>query len=145
MVISSELRAGVIWAGVVGSYPDLICCWRRAPEGAPTPTPNPNFRSGWRTQWQNVYGSPEENPEFWMGISANSYLADLSGPVQIHHGTADTSVPVAFSQTLYEQILQSGLPVEYYEYPQDDHNLSGSFSLAMSRTLEFFDQYLKEK
>ena len=143
MVISPAIRAGVIWAGVVASYPDLICCWRRPTPGIPTPTPNPNFRSGWRTTWQELYGTPEENPEFWSRLSANSYLTDLSGPLQLHHGTGDTSVPLAFSQTLYEQILNAGMPVEYYEYPDDDHNLSVNFSLAMARTLEFFDRYLK--
>ena len=143
MVISPDIRAGVIWAGVVGSYPDMLCCWRLPTPGVPAPTPNPNFRSGWRTSWQDRYGTPEENPDFWMGISANNYLADLSGPIQLHHGTGDTEVPVAFSQSLYEQILQAGKTVEYYEYPGDNHNLSNYFNLAMNRTIEFFDQYLK--
>jgi uncharacterized protein len=143
MVISPTIRAGVIWAGVVGSYPDLICCWRRAAPGLPTPTPNANFRSGWRSGWQELYGTPEENPEFWKGISANSYLSTLSGPVQLHHSTGDTSVPVKFSRDLYQQIVQAGMPVEYYEYPGDDHNLSASFKQAMTRTIIFFDRYLK--
>ncbi|OGO66622.1 MAG: peptidase [Chloroflexi bacterium RBG_19FT_COMBO_50_10] len=143
MVISPLIRAGVIWAGVVGSYPDMLCCWRRSPPGAPTPTPNVNFRSGWRTQWQNLYGSPEENPDFWLGISANNYLEDLSGPIQLHHGTADTEVPLLFSQNLFQQIQQAGKVVEYYEYLQDNHNLSNYFNLAMTRTLQFFDRYLK--
>lgn len=142
MVISPDIRAGVIWAGVVASYPDLICCWRTPDPNAPTATPNPNFRGGWRT-WQTTFGTPQENPEFWRGISANSYLADISGPVQLHHGTADTSVPIAFSRTLYQQLLDAGKTVEYYEYEGDDHNLAKYFSTAMQRTLEFYDRYLK--
>jgi dipeptidyl aminopeptidase/acylaminoacyl peptidase len=145
MVISPDIKAGVIWSGVVGSYPDLICCWRQPTPGVPTQTPNPNFRSGWRTLWQDLYGSPEDNPEFWLGISANSYLNDLSGPIQIHHGTGDTSVPIKFSQDLYQQTLSAGIAMEYYEYEGDDHNLAGYFTLAMTRTLEFFDRYLKDE
>jgi fermentation-respiration switch protein FrsA (DUF1100 family) len=143
MVISPAIKAGVIWAGVVASYPDLICCWRRSAPGAPTPTPNPNFRSGWRTTWQELYGLPESNPDFWLGISANHYLAEISGPLQIHHGTADTSVPVQFSRDLYSQMQAAGMPADYYEYEGDDHNLAGYFSLAMARTIAFYDQYLK--
>ena len=143
MVISPDIKTGVIWAGVVGSYPDLICCWRRPTPGVPTPTPNVNFRSSWRTTWQNLYGSPDENPDFWFGMSANNYLSDLSGPIQLHHGTADTSVPIKFSRDLYQQIQQAGKVVEYYEYEGDDHNLATYFSLAMSRTIAFFDKYLK--
>lgn len=142
MVISPDIRAGVIWAGVVASYPDLICCWRTPVPNRPTATPNPNFRGGWRT-WQTTFGTPDENPAFWQGISANSYLAEISGPVQLHHGTADTDVPIAFSRSLYQQMLAAGKTVEYYEYEGDDHNLAKYFSAAMQRTIEFYDKYLK--
>jgi len=143
MVISPDIKAAVIWAGVVASYPDLLCCWRTPTPGQPTPTLDPNFRPGWRNEWQQKYGTPEENLKFWLGVSANSYLADLSGPLQLHHGTGDTDVPVKFSRDLYQQLLDAGQVAEYYEYEGDDHNLAGSFSLAMTRTLNFFDQYLK--
>ncbi len=147
MVISKDIKAAVIWAGVVANYPDLLCCWRTPTPGptatsGPTATLNPDFRPGWRS-WQREYGSPEENLKFWLGVSANSYLADLSGPIQLHHGTADTEVPIKFSRDFYQQLLTAGQTAEYYEYEGDDHNLAGSFSLAMSRTLNFFDQYLK--
>jgi uncharacterized protein len=48
-----------------------------------------------------------------------------------------------FSELLEEQFLDAGKPVELYVYPNDNHNLSGSFTLAMRRTIEFYDQYLK--
>jgi uncharacterized protein len=145
MVISKDIKAGVIWAGVVGSYPDLICCWRLPTPGVPTPTPNANFRSGWRTIWQQLYGTPAEDLAFWNEISSNSYLSDLSGPVQLHHGTADTEVPIKFSETLYGEIQAAGKTVEFYSYPGDNHNLSDYFSLAMQRTIEFFDRYVKNR
>ncbi len=91
------------------------------------------------------FGTPEENPDFWNGISANSYLADLSGPIQLHHGTADEEVPPEFSETLYEQIMQAGKMAEFYTYDGDNHNLSNYFSQAMTRTIEFFDRYLKDQ
>ncbi len=139
MVISPDIRAGVIWAGVVASYPDLLSRWRRS---GPAPTPPPGARR-WRVDWLERYGSPEQNPAFWASISANAYLADLSGPVQLHHGLADGEVPPEFSETLAQQIQAAGKTVEWYSYAGDDHNLSGSFSLAMNRTIEFFDRYLK--
>ena len=106
MVIDPEIRAGVIWAGVVGSYPDLMYRWRRTPTPGPEGTPFPG--RGWRADLSEVYGLPEENPAFWDSISANAFLQDLSGPVQLHHGMADTSVPHAFSEILAEQIEQAG-------------------------------------
>jgi dipeptidyl aminopeptidase/acylaminoacyl peptidase len=90
-----------------------------------------------------MYGSPEENPEFWNSVSSNSYLTDLSGPIQLHHGTADTSVPYLLSELLLQQITNVNGEVELYKYEGDNHNISNYFGLAMSRTIEFYDRYLK--
>jgi len=144
MVISPGIKAGVIWAGVVGSYPELICCWRHPSPRVPTLSPDPDYRFSWRVDWVNLYGSPEQNPDFWMALSANSYLYDLSGPIQLHHGTGDSEVPVEFSEDLDQQILAVGKPVEYYQYEGDNHNIANYFNLAMQRTIEFFDRYLKD-
>ncbi len=139
MVIDPGLRAGVIWAGVVAPYPELVSRWRR-PAGAMT-TPGPP--RGWRGSLLETFGSPEADPAFWASISANSFLEDLAGPLQLHHGTSDSSVPFGFSEGLYREALEAGATVELYLYPQADHNLSAPFSVAMQRTLEFFQQHLK--
>jgi dipeptidyl aminopeptidase/acylaminoacyl peptidase len=144
MVTDPDIKAGVIWAGVVGSYQDLFERWRRRDDGEPTRTPDPdNTRRRWREDLVGDYGSPADNPEFWASISANAYVADLSGPVQLHHGTADTSVPLEFSEILYQQILDVGGTVEIYAYEGDNHNISNSFGVAMQRSIEFFDTYVK--
>ena len=141
MVVSGDIKAGVIWAGVVGSYDDLLNNWRR---GSPTPSPFPSGARRWRQALVEQYGTPENNPDFWASISATSYLADVSGPIQLHHGTSDSSVPIMFSEKLFDRLKSSGKEVEYYSYAGDDHNLSGNFSTAMSRSVEFFDKYLKD-
>ncbi|HVN54552.1 MAG TPA: alpha/beta fold hydrolase [Anaerolineaceae bacterium] len=139
MVISKEIKAGVIWSGVVGSYLDLMYRWRRA---GPTRTPPPNSR-GWRQEWLAQFGTPDENPDFWNSVSATAYLADLSGPLELHASLADEEVPAEFSQDLAAQIEAAGKPYELYTYKDDDHNLSKYFTTAMDRTVAFFDQYLK--
>jgi dipeptidyl aminopeptidase/acylaminoacyl peptidase len=141
MVINTQIKAGVIWAGVVASYPDLLNNWRRP--GISPFSPPPGTRTGWRTTLVQPYGPPEENPTFWNGISANSYLSDLGGPIQIHHGTADSSVPVAFSEKLDKQIKEAIRTSELYVYEGDDHNLTNNFNTAMQRSIEFFDKQLK--
>ena len=141
MVVSPDIKAGVIWAGVVASYPDLFTRWRRG--GGPTPTPGPTSRGRWRSSWFALYGDPEENPDFWEPMSANTYLEDLSGPLQLHHGSGDTSVPLEFSEILFDQLQEAGQTAEYYVYEGDNHNLSNTFSTVMRRTIEFYDRYLK--
>jgi dipeptidyl aminopeptidase/acylaminoacyl peptidase len=142
MVIDPDLRAGVIWAGVVAPYADLLTRWRRTPVVSGTPTATLSLR-GWRWGMFSVYGSPDENPAFFASISAHSFLSELSGPIQLHHGTADTSVPHEFSERLFEQLQQAGVESELYLYEGADHNLSEPFSTAMLRTIEFFNRYLK--
>ncbi|MCS6844931.1 MAG: alpha/beta fold hydrolase [Caldilineales bacterium] len=143
MVVDPDIKAGVIWAGVVGSYEDLLSRWRRGNRPPPTPDPN-STRGRWRSALTSQYGMPEENPEFWRSLSANYFLADLSGPIQLHHAAGDASVPVEFSQILYEQGQQAGMPIELYVYAGDNHNLSANFSVAMSRSVAFFDRWLKQ-
>ncbi len=143
MVIRPDVKVGVIWAGVVASYPDLVTLWHRTPAAPGTPSPTSGFSRSWRNRLTSVYGAPDENPVFWDSISANAYLGDLSGPLQLHHGTADHEVPLIFSQTLYDQVQAAGGTVELYVYPGADHNLAQPFSLAMQRTLMFLDKVLK--
>jgi dipeptidyl aminopeptidase/acylaminoacyl peptidase len=142
MVVTDTIRAGVIWAGVVASYPDLFSRWRRPPPAGAAATPSPGAR-GWRGDLFNRYGSPEANPAFWDSISANAFLAELAGPIQLHHGSADHSVPLEFSQLLDRQVQAAGREVELYVYPGDDHNLSQNLSTALGRSVEFFDAHVK--
>jgi dipeptidyl aminopeptidase/acylaminoacyl peptidase len=137
MVVAKDIKAGVIWAGVVARYPDLFTRWN---PGAIQTSPGPG---SWVYSLEQAYGSVDTNPEFWRTLSANSYLKDLNGPIQIHHGTADADVPWQFSQMLHDEMVQAGQAVELHLYEGDNHNISNSFSLAMQRTIEFFDRYLK--
>lgn len=140
MVSTKDVKAGVIWGGVVASYPDIVNNWRRA---RPPASMLGNRLRGWRQGLISTYGDPDQNPAFWNSISANSYLADISGPVELHHGLADESVPPDFSTKLEVELKAAGKPVALYTYPSDDHNISGSFGTAIQRSVDFFDQYLK--
>jgi dipeptidyl aminopeptidase/acylaminoacyl peptidase len=141
MVTTDDIKAGVIWAGVVGSYPEMLSRWRR-PGVGPTPV-LPSGARRWRQELTERYGLPETNPQFWDSISPSAYVADLAGPVQLHHGTADASVPIEFSDSLAKRIEAVGGTVEYYEYPGDNHNISKNLKTALQRSVEFFDRYVK--
>jgi uncharacterized protein len=141
MVTTQDIKAGVIWAGVVATYPDLINNWRR-PSNAP-PLNIPERVRRWRQEFIDSYGGPDVNPAFWASISPSEYVADLSGPVQLHHATGDVEVPIEFSRDLNERINAAGGMVEYYEYRGDNHNISGNFNTAMQRSIAFFDKHVK--
>lgn len=139
MVVDKSIKAGVIWAGVVGSYNDLIDVWwanRTIPRSAGS------SRERWRRTRENLR-ELQKDQELINSISANSFLENISGPVQLHHGEADASVPFELSQILDRELKEIGKTSELFLYPGNDHNLSQSFSQAMQRSVEFFDKYLK--
>jgi dipeptidyl aminopeptidase/acylaminoacyl peptidase len=140
MVVAKDIDAGVIWGGVVASYPDLINNWRRRISPS---QPLPSSARRWRDVLVEEYGEPNDSDPFWKTLSANNYLQDISGPVQIHHGTADASVPVEFSQNLEKQLQAVDKEVEYFEYPGDDHDITTNFNTAIQRSVEFFDRHVK--
>jgi uncharacterized protein len=141
MVVRKDIKAGVVWGGVVASYPDLINNWRRPIPGQPSITPGGARR--WRQILVDQYGEPKNGVKFWDSISSNAYLQDISGPVQLHHGTNDESVPVAFSTNLAKQMESIKKPVELYTYEGDDHDITANFNTAMERSIAFFDKYVK--
>ncbi len=143
MIVNGDIKAGVIWAGVVGSYDDMINRWRR-PQGS-VPPAIPQRARRWRQLLIDEFGTPAENPAFWNSISANSQLDEISAPIQLHHGTADADVPIEFSEQLEKQLLEAGKSVELYTYAGDDHNLSGYFNTVMQRSVAFFDEHVKNQ
>jgi dipeptidyl aminopeptidase/acylaminoacyl peptidase len=143
MVVSDQIDAGVIWAGVVAPIEGV---WekrphwiardlRGTPEADRTPVPP--------TEGIFVHGMFDENPQFWASLDPTFHLEKLSGPLQLHHSKADDSVPVEWSEELHARLQDVGSPVERYLYEGDNHNLSNSFVTAMKRSVQFFDMHVK--
>jgi len=142
MVTTTDVKAGVIWAGVVASYEDMAKNWRRSTPWVPSQREQA-FRRPGRQALIDKYGDFDKNPEFWNSISPISFVKDVSGPIQLHHGTSDDDVPVLFSQKLEEALKKENKTVEIYTYPGDDHNISQNLSLALQRSVDFFNKNLK--
>lgn len=133
VVISQDVQVASFWAGVVGSYQDMF----------ETYNPQIDFlRDATQSALVKNHGLPSQNPEFWNQIDPFSYLDDIQAPIQIHHGVNDQSVPIELSQSLKNGLEKTGKPVEYYEYPGDDHNISQNVSTAFERTINFYNQSL---
>ncbi len=143
VVDTKDIKAAVIWSGVVGSYSDLMFNWQRKVRYQPSPR-ELALRNLSRQNLVSKYGTPNNNPEFWNAIDPTFFLSDITAPVQLHQGLNDEEVPVAFMQSLYDKLKALGKNVEYYTYPGADHNISDpSFTIAINRSVEFFDKYLK--
>ena len=72
MVTTSDIKAGVIWAGVVASYEDLTNNWHH-PDLNPRPfvfsEREQVARRPGRQSYIDKYGTFQENPSFWQSVS----------------------------------------------------------------------------
>ena len=142
VVNTKDIKAAVIWGGVVGNYNDLLNNWQRKVSFQPSAR-DMALRINGRQSLTNKFGTPIQNPQFWNSIDPTYFLADINAPIQLDVGGADEEVPTAFSQQLYDKLKTTGKNVEIFMYPGADHNISQSLSLALQRSVEFFNKYLK--
>lgn len=142
IVISKDIKAAVIWSGVVAPINDIIYNWQSKVSYKPDAL-DLHLRNQNRDLLLKTYGTPSENPDFWNSIDPNNYLNNITVPVQIEVGLSDTQVPPDFSNGLYKRLKSAGKVVEYHEYEGANHDINQSFSQAMKRTINFFDRYLK--
>lgn len=142
MVVSHDIKAVVIWGGVVGNYTDIIYNWQDKVSYKPD-AEDLYLRNLGLSVLLDKEGTPQENPDFWNSLDPTMNLKYVSAPVQIHAGLSDTQVPPAFSGYLYTKLKDEGKTVEHYEYKGANHDINQSFSLAMKRTIDFYNKYLK--
>jgi dipeptidyl aminopeptidase/acylaminoacyl peptidase len=142
VVNTKDIKAAVIWGGVVGSYNDLLNNWQRRVTYQP-PQNEMALRINGRQALTSKYGTPLQNPDFWNSLDPTHFISDITAPIQLDVGGADEEVPPAFSQNLYNNLKKAGKNVEIYIYPGSDHNISQSLNLALQRSVDFFNKYLK--
>lgn len=75
--------------------------------------------------------------------SLTNYVDRIIGPVQLHQGTADASVPLAWSDALAKELEASNSAVNYFVYPGADHNMVPSWNTVVARDVTFFAKYLR--
>lgn len=141
--ISPDIKVVVIWSGVVGNYNDIIYNWQNKVSYKPEEL-DLYLRNLGLSELMTINGVPSQNPAFWNSIDPTKNLNYVKSPFQIHVGAFDNQVPPQFSQYLYNEMMTQKKVVEFYLYPGANHDINQSFSIAMKRTIMFFDKYLKQ-
>lgn len=76
--------------------------------------------------------------------SLTNYLDNINAPIQLHQGSGDEAVPIAWSDSLVKSLKDKGKDVSYFTYPGDDHNFTkGSWQTVVDRNIDFFREKLK--
>lgn len=123
--------AGVLLAPVSSDYQKNFLRFRRddiSPED--------------RSRIASALGGVEESDNF-LAFSSAPYFERVTAPVMIHHGTADTDVPVAWSYETEEKLRSAGKEVSFFEYPGEPHEFNRAWTEVMERSLKFFNDNLE--
>lgn len=128
LVIDPDLiDAAVLYAPVSGNMQDSYHRWiERRPESA--------------SKIVELYGSPETAPDFWGDVNAENFYSRISAPVKIFHGTADSSVPLAWSQETLALLQSAGKDGSLVIYDNAPHEFVLDWQNFMEETKKFFDK-----
>ena len=88
------------------------------------------------------WGTPDENPDFWDGISADTHFDRITEPVLIHHGTVDTTCPPEWATHTARSMQRAGVTAILEWYPSEGHTFEAAFDQSMERTTKFLDRRL---
>lgn len=70
--------------------------------------------------------------------SLTNYVDRITGPVQLHQGDVDESVPKSWSDELVKRMPG----INYFIYPGADHNMVPDWNTVVTRDITFFGKYL---
>jgi len=75
-------------------------------------------------------------------FSLTGYLSQIKAPIQLNQGTADTSVPYWWSDSLDKSLKEATVSATYIKYPGNDHNMRPSWDEVVKNSLTFFQSHL---
>jgi alpha-beta hydrolase superfamily lysophospholipase len=73
--------------------------------------------------------------------SYTNYLDNIKAPIQLHQGTADAAVPIAWSNELVGKLRAKDKDIIYFTYQGADHNLRPSWDEVVEKDVEFFKKH----
>lgn len=74
--------------------------------------------------------------------SFDNYLDWIKAPIQLHQGTSDKYIPLAWSNSLVERLKKIDIDIDYYTYTGADHNMNEAWNKVVVQDLEFFNSQL---
>ena len=89
--------------------------------------------------------TPQENPEGYAKASLIDKAKNLKGRLLVIHGAQDPVVVQQNSMNFIEACIKAGKQVDYFLYPNHEHNVSGRDRIHMyAKIADYFDTHLKK-
>ncbi|RPJ21176.1 MAG: alpha/beta fold hydrolase [Chloroflexi bacterium] len=103
LTVSSDIKATVLYASLSGDESKNAQLLFNA-------SPDPTFQT-----------ELTASPAFIERISPMHYYSNITSPIQLHHGTADQTVPLAWAEETCNAMTAAGVEIECIYYPEEDH------------------------
>jgi dipeptidyl-peptidase 4 len=88
--------------------------------------------------------TPQDNPEGYAKTSLLDKVKNLKGRLLIIHGAQDPVVVQQHSMNFIEASIKAGKQVDYFLYPNHEHNVGGRDRIHMyAKIADYFDVHLK--
>ncbi|OGC45552.1 hypothetical protein A2V49_01065 [candidate division WWE3 bacterium RBG_19FT_COMBO_34_6] len=150
MLVSGDIKAGVIWSGAVYSYEDFVkykindSSYIHKPFESKTGQEQQDREVS--PEIQKIRADPELinfDDEFWSSVSLTKNIRYLTAPLQIDHAVDDPVVTINYSRDLADVLKENNKKYEFNEYPGGGHNIiSPYFEQAVEDTVKFFKENL---
>ena len=89
--------------------------------------------------------TPQDNPEGYAKASLLDKVKNLKGRLLIIHGAQDPVVVQQNSMNFIEASIKAGKQVDYFLYPNHEHNVGGRDRIHMyAKIADYFDVHLKK-
>ena len=83
---------------------------------------------------------PDENPEGYKNADLKNHVKNLKGNLLIIHDDMDKTVVMQHSLTLIHEFIKSGVQVDFFVYPQHDHNVMGKDRVHLiDKIIKYFE------
>jgi dipeptidyl aminopeptidase/acylaminoacyl peptidase len=137
LAVNDDIKAGVVWAGAVYTYKDLIEYGIGDNSYVPPTTLTGRRRT--RQEIIEIYGQPNTNEKFWQEISPATYIKKIGPRIQLHHPIDDNVVSVEYSRNLSAIAKENDINISFFEYKTGGHNLTGTtFIKAITESVKFY-------
>jgi len=87
--------------------------------------------------------TPQENPDGYSTSDLKQYVKNLKGKLLIIHDDMDKTVVPQNSLTLLHEFVKSNVQVDFFLYPQHEHNVMGKDRVHLiDKIIRYFDENL---
>lgn len=124
------VAAATLWAPAVTVWPDSVLHFLKNSNGDPK---REERAERFMRELQEVF-TEEDN----IKVSTFENLRLIEVPINIHHGTADDSVPYGWGEALAAKLKELHRENYFYTYKADNHDIAQNWSTALRRDVELF-------